>query len=266
MGEKKDMNVEHTALVDLVGMIAFDKPANADIVVAGLRRAFESKQAKGIVLRINSPGGSPVQSDFIFDELIRLRAEHAHKKIYAVITDMGTSGGYYIAAGADEIYAADASIVGSIGVVAANFGFVEAISKLGVERRVMTAGESKAMLDPFMDQNPEDIAHFNTLLSDVHEQFKESVKIGRKGRLDLEKESLLFSGRVWTGRQALTLGLVDGIASAGELARDMIEAELIVDYTIKPDPLEAMIRRFSVSLQSMLSEIFTSVSSVIQLR
>lgn len=266
VGGGSEVDVEHTALVDLVGTIASDKPANADAIVAGLTRAFEATQAKGVILRINSPGGSPVQSDFIFDALVRLREMNAEKKVYAVISDIGTSGGYYIASGADEIYAADASIVGSIGVIAANFGFVEAMDKLGVERRVIAAGTNKAMLDPFMEENPEDLAHFKTLLTDVHEQFIESVIAERGDKLDMQKKEQLFSGKVWTGRQAVSLGLVDGISSAGELARDVIGAEKVIDYTLKPDPLEAMFRRFSVSIYRAFSGVVDSVVSGIQLR
>lgn len=246
------VTAEHTGLVDVSGIISADDQANADAIVSGLRKAFESQKAKGIVLRINSPGGSPVQSDLVYDEIQRLRTIHSEKKIYAVIGDLGASGAYYIASAADEIYANEASIVGSIGVISAGFGFVGAIEKLGVERRVFSAGDNKAMLDAFSEINEAEASHFETLLTDVHDQFITSVKAGRGERLSEEEQNVLFSGRMWTGRQALELGLVDGLGSAGYVAREVIGAEDIVNYTAKPDPLDMLFNRVGVSVRSLL--------------
>ncbi len=249
LDEGAGADVEHTGLVDVSGVIAADQQANADAIVLGLRRAFKSKRSAAVVLRINSPGGSPVQSDMVYDEIQRLRKQHPDKKLYAAITDVGASGAYYIASAADEIYVADASIVGSIGVISSGFGFVGMLDKLGIERRVYTAGENKGMLDPFLEQSEEELAHFQRLLQDVHAQFIESVRLGRGERLTASNEAL-FNGRMWTGRQSVELGLVDGIGSPGFVAREVVGAEEIVNYTPKPDPVDALFEKFGVMVQS----------------
>ncbi|MEJ2680012.1 MAG: S49 family peptidase [Gammaproteobacteria bacterium] len=243
----------HTAVIDVEGMIAADKPANAEAIGHALQAAFESSHAQGILLRINSPGGSPVQAALIFDEIQRLRKKFPEKKVYAVISDMGTSGAYYIAAAADEIYANDSSLVGSIGVISMNFGFTELMDKVGVERRVFTAGQNKALLDPFLPLKGEEVAHFREVLGYVHKQFIDRVKRGRGDRLSRQD---LFNGLLWTGEQSVELGLIDGLASAEYVAREIIGEEKMVNYTPKLDPLQAIAGRLGASVtQAILSEL-----------
>lgn len=239
---------EHTALVEISGVIADGSEASADTIVTGLRDAFEAEKAQAVVMRINSPGGSPVQSGYVYREIQRLREKYPEKKVYAVISDIGASGAYYIASAADEIYADQASIVGSIGVIMAGFGFTDAIDKLGVERRVMTAGENKALMDPFAPVNAGEQKHVQAMLDEIHGQFIDAVKSGRGDRLKAEAHPEIFSGLFWTGEQALELGLVDGLASSGQVARDVVGAEDIVDYTPRPDPLRKLLGRFGASI------------------
>ena len=236
----------HVGVVDLTGMIMADADASADRLVKGLRDAFKSENSKGVIIRVNSPGGSPVQSGMVYREVQRLRKEYPDKKVYAVITDIGASGAYYISASADEIYADPSSLVGSIGVVSDGFGFVNAMEKLGVERRVYTAGENKAMLDPFSPEDDQQKAFFSTILSDVHQQFIDAVKEGRGDRI--KDDSVVFSGLFWSGRQAMELGLVDGLASPGQVAREVIGEEKIVDYTPRVSPLQAFTGRLGVAI------------------
>ncbi|AJD48093.1 peptidase, S49 (Protease IV) family protein [Isoalcanivorax pacificus W11-5] len=238
----------HTALVDVSGVIADGAEANADAISQGLRRAFEAEQSKAVMLRINSPGGSPVQSGYVYNEIMRLKAKYPEKKVYAVITDVGASGAYYIAAAADEIYVDPASIVGSIGVIMAGFGFTEAIEKLGVERRVQTSGENKALMDPFQPQKPEQTAHFQGMLDQIHQQFIDAVKAGRGDRLQVAGHPELFSGLVWSGEEAVRLGLADGTGSPGQVAREVVGEEEIVDYSVLPHPLERLLGGFGVSI------------------
>ena len=237
---------KHTALVELSGVIAPDQDANADTIITGLRDAFENENSKGVILRINSPGGSPVQAGYINDEIRRLRKEYPDKPFYAVITDICASGGYYVAAAADKIYADKASMVGSIGVLMNGFGFVDAMNKLGVERRLFTAGEHKGFLDPFQPTRESDVQHVKTLLADIHQQFITTVKQGRGERLKDSPD--LFSGLIWTGEQAVDMGLVDELASSSFVAREVIGAETLVDYTPQPDLLERVSKRFGVAL------------------
>ncbi len=243
----------HTALVEVKGMIADGEAASADNIVGSLRAAFEDTKTKGIVLRINSPGGSPVQSGYIYDEIRRLRGEHADIKVYAVITDLGASGAYYIASAADEIYADKASLVGSIGVTAASFGFVELMGKLGVERRVYTSGEHKAFLDPFQAQKPDETAFWQSVLDTTHKQFIDSVKKGRGDRLKVEGHPELFSGLVWSGEQALELGLVDKLGSTSYVAREVIGEKEIVDYTKQETPFDRFAKRLGASVAEQLA-------------
>ncbi len=243
----------HTALVEMEGVIASDTMAGADQIVPGLRDAFENKHVKGVILRINSPGGSPVQAGYINDEIKRLKEKHPDTPLYAVISDICASGGYYVAVAADGIYADKASIVGSIGVRMDGFGFVEAIDKLGIERRLLTAGEHKGFLDPFQESNPEDVAHIQGLLNNIHQQFIETVRDGRKERLKESPE--IFSGLVWTGEQSVELGLVDGLASASYVAREIIGAEKMVDYTPRPDFLERFSERLGVAMAKAMTTV-----------
>ncbi|MHC8441744.1 MAG: signal peptide peptidase SppA [Candidatus Eutrophobiaceae bacterium] len=235
-----------TALVDLEGVIANDRPANADTVVTGLRTAFEAEGVAAVILRINSPGGSPVQAGRIVDEIKRLRAKHPNIKLYAVLGDLCASGGYYVAAAADEIYADKASLVGSIGVILSSFGFVDALEKLGVERRVLHAGENKNFLDPFSPLKDEHREHVQDLLESVHTQFKQVVIEGRGERLTESDE--VFSGLLWTGEQAVELGLVDNLGSAGYVAREIIGKERIVDFTVKNHLAERLLRELSTQI------------------
>ncbi len=235
----------HTALIDINGVIAEDRDASADYIVDSLREAFDNKHAAAILLRINSPGGSPVQSGYVNDEIARLRAQHPDKKVYAVITDICASGGYYIAAGADEIYADKASIVGSIGVLMDGFGFVQTLDKLGIERRLITAGESKGFLDPFSPMKPDDEHHIRTMLANIHQQFIDTVKKGRGDRL--KDNPSLFTGLVWTGEESLKLGLVDGLGSPSYVAREIIGAEDIIDYTYQPPYFQRFAERIGAA-------------------
>jgi protease-4 len=240
----------HTALIEIEGMIADKEAASADNIVTSLRKAFEDSSTKGVILRINSPGGSPVQSGYVYDEIRRLRAEKPAIKVYAVITDLGASGAYYIASAADQIYADKASLVGSIGVTAAGFGFVGAMEKLGVDRRTYTSGEHKAFLDPFQPQKPDETRFWQSVLDTTHRQFIASVKQGRGDRLKDRDHPELFSGLVWTGEQAVGLGLVDGLGSASHVARDVIGEKNIVDYTVQESPFD----RFSKKLGASVAE------------
>lgn len=239
---------KHTALVEINGVIAADQAANADAIITGLRRAFDSADAAAVILRINSPGGSPVQAGYVNDELHRLRGEHPDKKVYAVITDLCASGGYYIAAAADEIYADKASIVGSIGVLMDGFGFVDTLEKLGVERRLITAGESKGFLDPFSPLKDADLEHVHGMLEQIHRQFIDVVREGRGDRL--KDDGTLFTGLTWTGEESVRLGLTDGLASSSRVAREIIGAERIVDYTHRPPVFE----RFAGRLGGVLAD------------
>ncbi|MCB1737278.1 MAG: S49 family peptidase [Gammaproteobacteria bacterium] len=224
---------DHTAMVDVFGVISADADANAENIILGLQDAFEDKHTKGVILRLDTPGGAPVQAGMINDEILRLRKEYPDIPVYAVIEDMCASGGYYIAAAADKIYADKASIVGSIGVRMDGFGFVETMDKLGVERRLLTAGEHKALLDPYSPINEVEKSHIEGLLNDIHRQFIEVVKTGRGDRL--KDDPRLFSGLIWTGEQALDLGLVDALGSAEWVAREVVGAEDIVNFTPVPD-------------------------------
>lgn len=241
---------DHTALVELEGVIADDGDVDADRVVGGLRSAFEADSAKGVILRINSPGGSPVQARYINAEINRLRKKHNNKPIYAVVSDVCASGGYYVAVAADRIYANEASIVGSIGVLMNGFGFVEAMKKLGIERRLMIAGKYKGMLDPFSPRDPVAEGHHQEILEQIHEQFIDAVKEGRGDRL-VDNEDV-FSGLFWTGEQAKKLGLVDEFGSASYVARDVIGQETIIDYTPKANILERFAERIGMAIAKTL--------------
>jgi len=241
---------EHTALVDVEGLIAADTDASADRVAHGLRDAFEDPDTKGVLIRINSPGGSPVQAGMIHDEILRLREEYPDIPVYAVTTDICASGGYYVAAAADKVFANRASMVGSIGVRLDSFGFVEAMDKLGVERRLITAGENKALLDPFLPVDPEQVAHIQGVIDEIHQQFITAVKQGRGDRL--VDDPALFSGLIWTGEGAIAKGLVDELRTPGEVAREVIGAEDIVDFTPRKDFWQRLSERVGTAVGSML--------------
>ena len=243
---------KHTAMVELNGTIAPGSDASAERVTAALQAAFKDKNTQGVVLRINSPGGSPVQSQTIYDEMRRLRKKYPEIPLYAVVEDICASGGYFVAAGADRIYVGKASIVGSIGVLMNGFGFTGLMEKLGVERRLITAGENKAMLDPFSPLDDKDKQHVQALMKDVHEQFIGVVREGRGKRLKETPE--MFSGLIWTGQKSIELGLADGIGSLESVARDVVKAEAIVDYTQKENIAEKFARRFGASAATALME------------
>ncbi|GHA89575.1 signal peptide peptidase SppA [Modicisalibacter luteus] len=230
----------HLGVVRVEGVIDAEAEANADRIIEGLQRAWDAPETAAVVLRINSPGGSPVQSQRLYQEIRRLR-EAGDKPIYAVIEDIGASGAYYIAAAADDIYAAPASMVGSIGVIYAGFGLEQAIERLGIQRRVFTAGENKAFLDPFSEIAPDQRRFWQQVLETTHQQFISDVKAGRGERLADEPE--LFSGLVWTGEQARVLGLVDGLKSLDQLARERLGEVRTRDYTPGLDPFEKLSRQ-----------------------
>jgi protease-4 len=243
----------YTALIDVTGVIADKESASADNIVGSLRAAFEDKKVKGVILRINSPGGSPVQSGYVYDEIKRLRGLHPEVKVYAVISDLGASGAYYIASAADQIYADKASLVGSIGVTAAGYGFVGTMEKLGVERRTYTSGEHKSFLDPFQPQKSDETAFWQTVLDTTHKQFINSVKQGRGDRLKDKDHPELFSGLVWSGEQALPLGLIDGLGNASSVARDVIGEKEMVDFTVQESPFDRFSKKLGASVAEQLA-------------
>lgn len=236
---------DHTALVELNGVIAADTQANADDVVAGLKQAFEADGTKAVVLRINSPGGSPVQAANINDEIRRLRGLHPEIPLYAVIEDICASGGYYVAVAADRIFVSKASIVGSIGVLMDGFGFTGAMDKLGVERRLLTAGDNKGFLDPFSPLDPKQRAYARNMLGEIHTQFIEAVRLGRGDRL--KETDQIFSGLVWTGEKSVELGLTDALGSVAYVAREVVQAENIVNYSRRENLVERLVRRFGAT-------------------
>ena len=244
-------STRHTALVDLDGVIAAQGDASADRIITGLRAAFQDEGTVGVILRINSPGGSPVQAGYINDEIRRLRAKHPDIPLYAVITDICASGGYYVAAAADRIYADKASIVGSIGVLMSGFGFVEAMQDLGVERRLLTAGQDKGLLDPFSPLRTDEVAHVREMLDNIHAQFIDAVRKGRGDRL--EGDDKLFSGLIWTGAQSLELGLVDELGSAGYVAREVIGVDEVVDFTPTRSLLDKVARHVGTAIGETLA-------------
>jgi len=243
---------KHTAMVEVNGVIAPGSDASAERINGALQAAFKDKNTQGVVVRINSPGGSPVQAQTIYDEMRRLRAKYPDIPLYAVVEDVCASGGYFIAAGADRIYVGKASIVGSIGVLMNGFGFTGLMEKLGVERRLITAGENKGMLDPFSPLEEKDKKHIQQMMGDIHQQFIGVVKEGRGKRLKESPE--IFSGLIWTGQRSIDLGLADGIGSLDYVAREVIKAEDIRDYTITEGIAEKVARRFGASLSTAFVE------------
>jgi protease-4 len=243
---------KYTAVVELNGIIAPGADASAENVILGLQAAFKEKSTQGVILRINSPGGSPVQAQTIYDEMRRLRRKYPDVPLYAVVEDICASGGYFVAAAADRIYVGKASIVGSIGVLMNGFGFTGLMDKLGVERRLITAGENKGMLDPFSPLREKDKEYINVLMKDIHQQFIGAVREGRGKRLKETPD--MFSGLIWTGEKSVELGLADGYGSLDSVARDVIKAEDMVDYTKKEGFAEKVARRFGASVASSLAD------------
>ena len=250
-GDKVDGSLtgKHTALIDLHGVIAADSNANADNLISSLQDAFKDKNTTGVILRCNSPGGSPVQAGLVNDEIRRQRTLHPDIPLYVVVEDMCASGGYYIAAAADKIFVNKASIVGSIGVLMDGFGFTGTMQKLGVERRLMTAGENKGFMDPFSPLNPKHTAFTKKMLEDIHQQFIEVVKQGRGKRLKETPDT--FSGLFWTGDKAIQMGLADEYGSVDSVARDVIKEENIVDFTTHEGLADRLAKKFGAGVASM---------------
>jgi protease-4 len=240
----------HTAVVELEGIIAPESKASAEKVIKGLNRAFKDANTQGVVLRINSPGGSPVQAGYINDEIRRLRAKYPNTPIYTVVQDLCASGGYYVAVATERIYVDKASLIGSIGVIIGGFGFTGAMEKLGIERRAYTSGENKDFLDPFQPENPAHRAHAQKLIGEIHQQFIRVVRQGRGQRLKETPET--FSGLVWTGEKSVELGLADSLGSLEFVAREVIKAERIVDYTQKENYFEQLSERLGTRFGEVL--------------
>ncbi len=250
VGKKERSHDKHTALVELTGVISPDSRASADIVMQGLADAFKDKRTQGVILRINSPGGSPVQSGYINDEIKRLRAKYPEIPLYAVVEDVCASGGYYVAVAADRIYVNKASLIGSIGVLMNGFGFTGTMDKLGVERRLLAAGENKGFLDPFSPLTDTQKDYAQKMLGEIHDQFVDVVRKGRGKRLKETPE--MFSGLVWVGTKSIEMGLADAIGSMEQVARDVIKAEEIVDYTPRENVAERFAKRFGAAAAESL--------------
>jgi protease-4 len=248
-----EVSGKHTALVEVNGIIAPGSDSSADRVTTALQAAFKDKNTQGVVVRINSPGGSPVQAQNIYEEMRRLRKIHPAIPLYAVVEDLCASGGYYVAAGADRIYVAKSSIVGSIGVRMDSFGVTGLMEKLGVERRLLTAGENKGFLDPFLPVDERQKQHAQAMLQDIHQQFISVVREGRGKRLKETPD--MFSGLIWTGQKSLELGLADAYGSLDYVAREVVKAENIVDYTQKENIAEKFARRFGAGAVSAILEL-----------
>jgi protease-4 len=260
--EGKSVTGGHTALIDVAGVIMPGGQVNAEAFIASLADAYDSKGTKGIILRINSPGGSPVQAGIINEEIKRQRQLHPKIPVYAVVEDICASGGYYIAAAADKIYVDKASIVGSIGVLMDGYGFTGVMEKIGVERRLLTAGKNKAMLDPFSPVNPEHEAYAQTMLNDIHEQFKTVVREGRGKRLNETSDT--FSGLFWSGEESIKIGLADALGSTDYVAREVIKQKQIVDFTYQETFADRFAKRLGASIAKHIG--FDLESTGIKLR
>jgi len=246
----------HTAVIDIVGMIAEGQQANAESIIDSLRAAAKDPKTKGIILYANSPGGSPVQSGYVYDEIRKIKKEHGQLPIYSVISDTCTSGCYYIVSATDKIYVNQASLLGSIGVLMSGFGFVDAMEKLGVERRLMTAGNHKDLLDPFSPLKQDENQYMQRLLDQVHQQFITAVKTGRGGRLKESPE--IFSGLVWTGEMGIKMGLADGFGSQESVAEQVIGAKTRVDYTQKERLLDRLADRMGASFGVVVANLLAT--------
>ncbi len=250
-GSEKHIDGKHTALVNLRGSLDSSGEGSAEKINAALQSAFEDKGTAGVVLRINSPGGSPVQAGIVYDEIRRLRNKYPDTPLYVVVEDLCASGGYYIASAADRIFVDKASIVGSIGVLMDGFGFTGTMEKLGVERRLLTAGSNKGFLDPFSPQDGVQKEHAHLLLDEIHKQFIEAVRQGRGKRLKEAPE--MFSGLMWTGSQSIQMGLADDFGTVDSVARDLIKAEHVLDYSVKDNIAERFAKRLGAEVGQSLS-------------
>src|SRR5215210_7223764 len=246
---------KHTAMVELRGVIGPESPASADNIVTGLQEAFKDKRTQGVILRINSPGGSPVQAGHINDEIRRLREKYPNIPVYAVVEDICASGGYYVAVAADHIYVDKGSIIGSIGVLMDGFGFTGVMDKLGIERRLLAAGKNKGFLDPFSPIREDQQKYAETMLGEIHQQFITVVRQGRGKRLKETPD--LFSGLLWVGTRSVELGLADGLGSVDYVARELIKAEDIVDFTPRENIAERVARRFGAAMAEAVVRIAT---------
>jgi protease-4 len=251
---------KHTAIVELTGVIESEGRASAENIIAGLQAAFKDTNTQGVIVRINSPGGSPVQAGQINDEMRRLKGKYPNTPLYAVVDDVCASGGYYVAVAADKIFVNKASVVGSIGVILEGFGVSGTMEKIGAERRVLTAGENKDFMDPFRPVSPEHQRHAQQMLDEIHKQFVDVVRAGRGARLKETPE--LFSGLVWNGARSVDMGLADSLGSVEEVARDVIKAEELVDYTVKEKLTDRLARRFG----GLLANGFASTLRDLKLR
>ncbi len=256
---KSDTVGRHTALVKLEGVIDDKSVASAENINAALKAAFTASDSVGVVLQINSPGGSPVQSQRIYNEIKRLRKDNPEKPLYVVVDELCASGGYFVAAAADKIYVDGSSLVGSIGVIFQNVGVDKAMEKLGIENRTVTAGENKAFMDPLSPMKPEHKAHLESMLADVHQQFIKAVKDGRGDRLKANTPGL-FSGLIWTGNKAVENGLVDALGSVESVARDVVKADDLVDYTIEESAFDKFARRLGTQFGAGVMQSLNKIS------
>jgi len=243
----------HTAVINITGVIAEGKEANAEAIIKSLRNAVKNEETKGIILHLNSPGGSPVQSSYVFNEIRKIKAEHPNLPIYAVASDICASGCYFIASAADKIFVNPSSLVGSIGVIMDGFGFVDTMKKLGVERRLVTAGAHKALLDPFSPAKPSEKQYMENLLAQVHQQFIRAVKEGRGDRLQIDEDT--FSGLVWTGEQGKAIGLVDDYGNDDSVATDIIGAKKRVNFTVQERLIDRLAGKLGASFAHSLSSL-----------
>jgi protease-4 len=257
-GDKVAEGAKFTALVSLDGVIKAKGDANAEHVISALQAAFEDKHTAGVILRINSPGGSPVQSGIINDEMKRLRAAHPAIPLHVVVEDVCASGGYYVAAAADKIFVDKASIVGSIGVLMDGFGFTGTMEKLGVERRLLTAGESKGFLDPFSPQNEQHKDHAKKMLNEIHQQFIDVVRQGRGKRLKETPD--MFSGLMWSGARSIELGLADGYGTVDSVARDVFKAADVRDFSVRQNFAEKFAKQFGADMAESMANVMTRLT------
>ncbi|MGW8184000.1 MAG: S49 family peptidase [Burkholderiales bacterium] len=253
LGKKESAPEKLTAMVELSGVIASNTPASADNVIAGLQDAFKDKRTRGVILRINSPGGSPVEAGRINDEIRRLREKYPKIPLYAVVEDICASGGYYVAVAADQIYLDKASIIGSIGVLMDGFGFTGTMEKLGIERRLLAAGENKGFLDPFSPIRESQKAHAEEMLKQIHQQFIDVVRAGRGDRLKETPD--MFSGLLWVGPKTIEMGLADALGGVDYVAREVIKAEDIVDFTPRENVAERLAKRFGAGVAEALAQL-----------
>lgn len=256
-GLKKDLGgddgKDHTAVIDVIGIIAEDKAANADSIIKSLRKAVKDEHTKGVILHANSPGGSPVQSHYVYEEIRKIKKEYPKTPIYAVVGDICASGCYYIASASDKIFVSQASLVGSIGVIMDGFGFVDTMEKFGIERRVLTAGAHKAMLDPFSPRKDDETQFMQRLLEQVHQQFIKAVKDGRGDRLKDSPD--LFSGLVWTGEEGIKLGIADAYGSDDSVAKNIIGAKKRVDFTEQESVLDRVAGKLGSSFGHAIGSV-----------